>query len=434
MRLFGSSGIRGIVNEKITPELCQKIGRAVGVEYKNVVLGSDPRPTADMVSAALISGLTSSGANVKRADMIPTPTLAHSAKDFDCGVMITASHNPEEYNGIKLFNPDGSSFNTEQMIKIEKRIFSHAKLSSWKGVGRVSEHEDAVEKHISSILECVGEGYEQKGVLDCANGAGCSVTPYLLKRMGCEVITLNAQPDGNFPDHPSEPKKDNLTDLSTLVKRTGADLGIAHDGDGDRAVAFDHQGNFMGGDELLALFTKTYPRAVAVPVNSSMVIDEIAEKVFRTKVGDVFVSEKLKEKDADFGGEPSGTWIFPEINYGPDGIYAAALLVKMNSEKDLKKEVEGLPSFPRKKEAVPVENKSEVMDDLISLYENTYPSKNLNLADGIRLEEERGWSLIRASGTEPKIRITAEAESKEALETIFEKAKKQVKNCVEEKR
>ncbi|MBS3782603.1 MAG: phosphoglucosamine mutase [Candidatus Thermoplasmatota archaeon] len=432
MMLFGSSGIRGIVNEKITPDLIQKIGITVGQENDEIIVGRDTRPTGDMVFSALVAGITSTGADVKNAGMIPTPTLAHAASDFDCGIMITASHNPAPYSGIKLWNPDGSSFDTEQMKDIEDRIDSETQLPSWEDIGTGNTYEDAIEEHIDEILKFVESNLNLKVIVDCANGAGCLITPYVLKKMGCEVTTLNAQPDGTFPAHASEPVEENLTELSKLVKNSNADLGIAHDGDADRMVAFDRTGRYLGGDELLALFTDMYSRSVVVPVNSSMVIDDLAEEVTRSKVGDVFVSEMVKKIDADFGGEPSGTWIFPEISYGPDGIYAAALLTELTEKIDLVREVNELPSYPRNKESIEVENKDKIMDKLITSYKENYQEEKLNLIDGIRFEDERGWGLIRASGTEPKIRMTVETKDEDHLDILMQKMKDDIKNSMGE--
>ncbi len=430
--LFGSSGIRGLVNEKITPDLVKKVGVAIGKNNDEIIIGRDTRPTGDMVFSALVAGITSTGANVKDAGMLPTSTLANATKNFDCGVMVTASHNPAPYNGIKLWNPDGSSFNTEQMKEIEEKIDSKTSLSSWKDVGTGGSYQEAIEEHMQEILSFVGPIQDLKVAVDCANGAGSVITPYLLREMGCEVVTLNSQPDGTFPAHASEPVEENLTELSTLVKNSDIDLGIAHDGDADRTVAFDMTGRYLGGDELLALFTDMYSRSVVVPVNSSMVIDELADEVNRSKVGDVFVSEMVKEKDADFGGEPSGTWIFPEISYGPDGIYAAALLVDLAEKIDLVQEVNELPSYPRIKESIEVENKDKIMDQLVSTFKETYEEKNLNFIDGIRLKNERGWGLIRASGTEPKIRMTVETKEEEDLEPLMQEIKDKIKECLEE--
>ncbi len=430
--LFGSSGIRGLVNEKITPDLVKKIGVAVGQQNEDIIVGRDTRPTGDMVFSALVAGLTSTGANVKNAGVLPTPTLAHATKNFDCGVMITASHNPAPYSGIKLWNPDGSSFDTEQMRDIEEKIESETTLPSWKDVGTGDIYQDAIEEHMEEILRLVDTTPDLKVAVDCANGAGCLITPYLLREMGCEVTTLNAQPDGTFPAHASEPVEENLTNLSKLVKNSNVDLGIAHDGDADRMVAFDRTGRYLGGDELLALFADMYSRSVVVPVNSSMIINELADEVNRSKVGDVFVSEMLKQTGSDFGGEPSGTWIFPEISYGPDGIYAAALLTELAEKIDLVQEVNELPSYPRLKDSIEVENKEKIMERLVSSYKETYEEKNLNLIDGIRFEEEKGWGLIRASGTEPKIRMTVETREEDHLETLMEEIKNQIHDCLEE--
>nr|AGF93637.1 phosphoglucomutase/phosphomannomutase [uncultured organism] len=432
MDYFGSSGIRGIINEKITPELCLKVGRAVGSEYKRVIIGTDPRTTADMVKSAVISGLTASGADVKDAGMVPTPTLAQAADDFDCGVMITASHNPSEYNGIKLWNPDGSSFNTEQMLETEKRIKDQPDLPTWKEVGKLDKYRNAVDEHIDKIKELIGKNLDSKVVLDCANGAGCSVTPFLFRELGCDVVTLNSNPDGTFPAHDPEPVESHLKDLGKAVKNTDADIGIAHDGDADRMVAFDENGDFLDGDKLLALFAKQFKESVVVPVNSSMIIEELVDNVIRSKVGDVYVAEELKKHDAQFGGEPSGTWIFPEISYAPDGIYAAAFLIKLSESLNLTEEIQDLPSYPRKKESIQAEKKKEIMNTLKKFYEDSYESERLNFVDGIRLDYEKGWALIRASGTEPKIRITSEAKDQKYLNKIFEESKKNLSDIKEE--
>lgn len=430
--LFGSSGIRGTVNEKITPELVRKIGEAVAQDHDQIIVGRDSRPTGDMLFSALASGITSTGAEVRDAGLLPTPTLAHSTKKFDCGVMITASHNPAKDNGIKLWNPDGSSFDSEQMKEIEERIEGERSLSSWEDVGTGKIYPDAVEEHMSEILDLVDRTHELKVVLDCANGAGSVITPYLLKQMGCEVVTLNAQPDGTFPAHASEPVEENLSSLQRLVKNSDADLGIAHDGDADRTVAFDRTGRYLGGDELLALFSEMYSESVVVPVNSSMIIEELTDKVYRSKVGDVFVSEMLKNKEADFGGEPSGTWIFPEIGYGPDGIYAAALLTELCDKIDLVEKINELPSYPRHKESFQVKNKDEVMARLVKHYKEDHREEDLNFIDGIRIENENGWTLIRASGTEPKIRITIESKDEDIMKDMVEEAKKTFQEIQEE--
>ncbi|MGM0510926.1 MAG: phosphoglucosamine mutase, partial [Thermoplasmatota archaeon] len=235
--------------------------------------------------------------------------------------------------------------------------------------------------------------------------------------------TMNSQPDGSFPAHDPEPTKKNLKDLGKLVVKTGADIGLAHDGDADRLVAYDSQGNYLGGDQLLALFASQFTDKVVVPINSSMVIEELVNEVIRTKVGDVFVAEQLKEHDAQFGGEASGTWIFPQMSYAPDAIYAAAYLVDLSEKIDLKEKIGELPSYPQERKSFEIKNKEKVMDELKTIYKNRYSQTDLNFVDGIRVEYENGWSLTRRSGTEPKIRITVEAQNQEDLDDIFKKSR-----------
>ena len=430
MRYFGSSGIRGIINEKIDPDLCMKIGKAIGSLFDEVIIGRDPRPHGFMVENAIISGILSQGCDVYKAGMVSTPTLAISARGFDCGVMITASHNPAEYNGVKLLNPDGRSFDTEQMELVEKLIDDPAEPVSWNEVGTSDTYRSSVEDHKTEIINRFGTDHDLKVVVDCANGAGCNITPFLLKDMGCNVVALNSNPDGKFPGHDPEPVEKNLQEIGGVVVDSGAELGFAHDGDADRLVAFDKDGRFLSGDKLLALFASRFNKKVVVPVNSSMVIEEIVDHVIRTKVGDVFVAQEIKEVNAQFGGEPSGTWIFPDISYAPDAIFAAAFLVDLAEKIDISEEIDRLPEYPSKKEGFYVDGKDEIMDRLTELYEEKIDHERLNFADGIRIGYEDGWALIRASGTEPKIRLTAEAKDASSLKYIYDETKMKLKEVI----
>ena len=293
MGLFGSSGIRGIVNKEFTPELASLVGMAVGSDSKRAVVGMDTRTSGPMVEAAVSSGLMACGCDVFIAGVVTTPTLAEAARSMDCGIMITASHNPPEYAGMKLWNPDGTGFNVEQSRAIESRIVKKDfNLSQWDHVGQSHVLHKAATHHIERILKGVGKA-NLKVVVDCANGPAFDVTPRVLQRMGCRVVTLNANPDGHFPGRPPEPVDEHLNDLKKAVVSMKADLGIAHDGDADRMVAIDDKGVYLGGDQLLAMFAKKFAKKKAVvTVDASMVIDDyIDAKVVRTRVGDVFVSE-----------------------------------------------------------------------------------------------------------------------------------------------
>jgi len=432
MSLFGSSGIRGRVGDDITIDLVTGIGAAIGSSFDRVVIGHDPRTSTDMMLESLLAGTTSMGASVGLAGMVSTPTLARAAAFYDCGLMITASHNPPEYNGVKMWNPDGSAFAGDQMDEVEWLIEQGVGSSGrWDVMGRCMPHTGAVETHISDIMESVGT-VDLSVVVDCGCGATCNITPRLMRELGCRVRTLNSQPDGHFPGRSPEPTEDQLGDLKAIVSERGADIGIAHDGDGDRMVAVDEKGRFVDGDSLLALFASRSKGGIATPINASMVLDEIVEgEVIRTRVGDVYVSDALKREGLQFGGEPSGTYIFSDQTYCPDGVYAAALLTSMVENSSLSEMVDELPSYPVARSSFSFEasRRREIESRLREEIKGTECDRLLTL-DGYRAEFDDGWFLIRLSGTEPKIRITSEARERDSLENLDTRARRIVERCI----
>jgi phosphoglucosamine mutase len=432
MGLFGSSGVRGIVNKGFTPELAAMIGLAAGSNAKCAVVGMDSRTTGPMVEAAVSSGLMAAGCDVFHAGIITTPTLAEAARSMNCGVMITASHNPPEYAGIKLWNPDGMGFGVEQSKAIERLVESRKfKLAAWDTVGKNHSFPEAVENHAYRILRGVGKA-KLKVVVDCANGPASTITPIVLQRMGCRVITINSNIDGHFPGRPPEPVDENLADLKHAVVSMKADMGIAHDGDADRMVAIDDRGQFLGGDQLLALFAKKFAKKkIVVTVDASMAIDDFVDaKVVRTRVGDVFVSEEVKKSKAEFGGEPSGTWIFPDQSFCPDGILAAARLVEIASRKKLSELRLKVPVYPIIREAVRFDPKfKEIVLKKLEKEMRAIKCDELLTMDGYRLQFEDGWALVRPSGTEPKIRFLAEARTEKRAKAIMNSISPVVKRC-----
>jgi phosphoglucosamine mutase len=433
MSLFGSSGIRGVVGQIITPDLALNIGAAVGSLGKEVLLAKDTRTSGDMMVNALSAGITSTGANVYYTGMVTTPTLARAAESYGCGLMVTASHNPPEYNGVKVWNPDGSAFDSAQMRQLEGLIDAKGyRLADWRGVGRCLVHTGAIEDHISAILDSV-EATKANVILDCGCGAATSISPVLLRRLGCSVLGVNCQPDGHFPGRMPEPTEENLTVLKQLILRKAVDVGIAHDGDGDRMVAFDEKGRFIDGDRLLALFTVFLgAKDVVAPVDASMVLDDLVEgKVIRTRVGDVYVAEALKSFGADFGGEPSGTFIFPEETYCPDGVFAAALLTSMIQGGKLSKMVDDIPKYPVSRSSYPFDPKSRKgVEKRLEGVMRSLGCDELITVDGYRAQFEGGWFLIRLSGTEPKLRLTVEARKDKDLKGLVSKADKVVRECL----
>ena len=426
MSLFGSSGIRGLANKEITPELAVSVGLAVGSLHGSAVIARDPRTSGEMIEHAVISGLLSAGCSVTRVGMVPTPTLAYAARNFSCGIMITASHNPSQYCGIKLWNRDGVAFDSRQQDEIESIIKERTwKIAEWQNIGNVFQA-DAIEDHARMILSKLGCA-SLKVVVDCGCGAASVITPYVLRRMGCTVITLNSQPDGFFPARDPEPIEKNLELLKKATLSFGADLGIAHDGDADRMMAVDGKGRYIEGDKLLAFFgIRETKHSIVVPVDTSIMVDDVLKgrEIYRTRVGDVYIAEGLKKRNAEFGGEPSGSWIFPEISLCPDGILAAARLVEIvQNEGRLDVLLDELPTYPMIRGAVQCsnENKGAAMKKIA---ESLRKLGEVTDIDGIRLDTENGWILVRPSGTEPKIRITTEA--RKGVEELFAKAEKMV--------
>ncbi len=422
MARFGSSGIRGLANVEVTPELALRVGKIIGELYNSVVVGRDPRTTGPMLASAFVAGVLAAGGDAIEAGLVSTPTLARGAGDYGCGAMITASHNPAPYNGIKLWNPDGMAFDERQQEEIEAALDADRyRAAAWDAVGRLSSREDLVAEHIDSILSEIGE-VKLRVVVDCACGATTTITPFLLRQMGCDVIGINAQPDGHFPGREPEPTEANLALLKATVRSVGADLGIAHDGDGDRMVAVDRDGAFVGGDTLLALFAMREVRTgLVVPVDASMVLEDLLPKakVYRTRVGDVYVASELKRRGADFGGEPSGTWIFPKISLCPDGVYAAARLVKMASEESLSEAVRAIPRYPtiRGAFAYDAPRRAAIEAKLDAALRSL--GGDVSRVDGWRLQWEDGWALVRLSGTEPKIRVLAESRDDARAKAIY---------------
>ncbi len=426
---FGSSGIRGAANTEITPQLALNLGLAVGSVYHEVVIGHDPRIAGEMIEHAVISGLLSSGCKVLRAGMVPTPTLALASKECGCGIMITASHNPAKYIGMKVFK-DGMSLDTGQQEEIEELLENEKFMrADWNNTGNLGAMGTAVHDHSKVILKNT-ESSDLKVVVDCGCGAASVITPYVLREMGCEVITLNSQPDGHFPGREPEPVDETLGLLKSAVKAAGADLGIAHDGDADRMMAVDNEGRFVSGDKMLAFFAvREAKKAIAVPVDTSRVIDDMLKgvKISRTKVGDVYVAQMLKKIKGEFGGEPSGAWIFPKISLCPDGIYAAARLVEIVQKEGTFSDLLGsIPEYPVKRGAFHSMDKNKSMTGIA---EKLKELGRIDTLDGVRIDLDEGWILVRPSGTEPKIRITVESQDK--CDELYKKAEEIVKRAIE---
>jgi phosphoglucosamine mutase len=417
MQLFGTSGIRRLADLDLV-RLAFEVGLAVGEVYKNVIIGRDTRTSGSVIRHALTSGLLAAGARCSDAGVLPTPTLAFVTREFDAGVMITASHNPPQYNGLKLLNPDGSAFSAGQQKQIENIVASDPSAQvRWDRMQTGEVYSTAIEKHIRRIKKDFPAGLKLKVVVDAGCGAAYFITAHLLTELGCEVTCLNCTANGIFP-HDVEPIEANLSELIDTVKQQRADLGIAHDGDADRMMAVDDLGRFIPGDKLLAILARySGSKNIVTTIDASMSIEAAGFKIKRTPVGDPFVSEQLK-KWGGFGGEPSGAWIFPQISLCPDGIFAAARIIAIAADRQVSRLVDSIPSYPvlRGSVAGTVADMSGLKDTLLDRFQ----PRSIDVVDGLKLKLENGWLLVRPSGTEPKIRITVEAINADTAHRYFD--------------
>jgi phosphoglucosamine mutase len=428
--MFGTSGIRGTVGVDVTADLALSVGHALGVEADRVVVGRDPRESGRLLVDALTAGLRESGTTVVDLGLAATPTVARAVdwEAADAGVAVTASHNPAPDNGLKLWQPSGQAFDAARRETIADRLEDDAAdLVAWDALGdRVAG--EAADRHVAALVDAVElTGDAPSVVVDLGNGAG-GVTVDALEALGCDVVTLNAQPDGSFPGRPSEPTAENCGALASLVAASDADLGIAHDGDADRMRAVAGDGAFLSGDVTLALFARAAASAgerVAAPVDTSLAVDDhlaaVDVAVVRTKVGDVHVAERASESDVAFGGEPSGAWIWPGETRCPDGPLAACKLVELASERPLAERATAVETYPIHRDSVEVADKAAVMEGVTAAVEDRYD--DVATLDGVRVDLGDAWFLLRASGTQPLVRLTAEARDPDRASDVFERAR-----------
>lgn len=438
--IFGTNGIRGIANKELTPDVALRLCLSLGTlmdEKSTVAVGRDTRISGEMLKNAAVSGLQSTGCSVIDLDIAPSPVIQYYVRDFaDAGVIVTASHNPREYNGLKFVDGDGTEFSRNVEKEIE-RAYERGEFrrAGWKNIGKlsmadgISGYKEGVKKLVD-VNKIRGEKF--KVVVDPGGGAGCVVTPSLLRELGCTVIELNAQPDGTFPGRPPEPIEDALGELISLVKKTRANLGVALDGDADRAVFVDENGAFVSEDVLLAIFAKhtmleRKKGIVVIPVSSSQCVVDVVEQnggtIVWTPVGSIHVARRMIETGAVFGGEGNGGLIFPEHLHGRDGTMAAAKILEMLSDgKPLSQLADEIPKYFHIKRKITVPDKDAVMKELGKVVKG-----NVDTTDGVKIWHDDGWVLVRASGTEPIIRVFAESKTMERARELMQEGVELVK-------
>ena len=443
-KLFGTNGIRGVTNEDMNNELALGIGVAWGsflkksVQRPKLAIGTDARLSNHMLKCAITAGLLSTGCDVVDVGLVPTPTLQYTVKmkGFDSGVIITASHNPPQFNGIKGVSSDGTEFSKDQEEEIERLYFNKSySLADWKNVGRFSSWDGSIDLYIKGVLSNVDVDLIKKKkfhvVLDCGNGVGCLVTPILLEKLGCKITELYCELDGLFPGRNSEPLPENLRDLIKKVPEAEADFGVAQDGDADRAIFVDEHGAYLQGDKTLALAGKYITGLknggiTVTPVTTSSSFEEVVKRnsgeVVYTQVGSPIVARVMIEKNAVFGGEENGGLIFPELQYCRDSAMTIAKILEIlaKENKTLSELIEEIPEYELYKTKIvcPNDKKEIVMKKLAGQTRDDDDVVKVDETDGVKLYVKNGWVLMRPSGTEPIFRVYSESKSKKKAEEL----------------
>lgn len=438
-RLFGTFGVRRTANDVLTPEFASRLAACYGTLIQGkVAVGGDTRTTSPMLMEAVKAGLLSSGCDVVELGTLPTPAVQFAVRNYyDGGIIITASHNPPKYNGIKFLDEFGIGIPDDMELAIEEMYFdSEPKRAKWNEIGKIYTNENIIREYIDRVLENVDveaiRDANLKVVVDCGSGAGCYTAPYLIKELGCQLTTLNCQPDGFFPGRDPEPIEENLSELISTVKELNADIGLAHDGDADRTICIDEKGNFVLGDKTFSLVEKQMLKEnnggiIVTTVATSQAIYDIAEEhngeVIATAVGDLLVARTLKDNNGLFGGEENGGLIFPDFVYGRDAAMTVAKILEIiaKEKKGLSELVSELPVYYSKKMKIECSDdlKEEVMDKIANEIKTTTDFQ-IDTTDGVKILKDDGWVIIRPSGTEPIFRCFAESDSQEKADEMTE--------------
>ncbi|MDY6965593.1 MAG: phosphomannomutase/phosphoglucomutase [Halobacteriota archaeon] len=427
MSIFRAYDIRGVFGEDLTLEIAEDIGKAYGTYLGgDIVVGMDNRLSSDEVKRSLIKGLISTGTNVVDVGIVPSPVLYFAIEHLkkDGCIMVTASHNPPKYNGFKLNK--GNLPLTSDEIQGLKRIID--KGSYKEGKGEVSEYK-VIDSYRNYIKERFKLDRKMKVVIDAGNATCGEIAPRIFRELGCDVTCIYCDMDGNFPNHQPDPTvEENLVDIKRRVIEEGADIGIAYDGDGDRVVIIDDKGNSLKGDQIMILFSrdllkKEKGERILFEVKSSRAlikdIEDNGGVPIMWIVGHSFIKKKIADDKILLGGETSGHFFFAE-NFGfDDGIYASVKMAEILSrdEKTLSELVLTLPKYPSIDHRIYCsdDKKFEVVEGIKEEFSKIYDTITL---DGVRVELEDGWGLVRASNTEPALVIRYEAETEEKLKEI----------------
>jgi phosphomannomutase / phosphoglucomutase len=429
VRLFGTNGIREVVGDRMTAPFVTSVAVAIGRAFPigaPIAVGWDGRTSSPAFADIVAGTLAAAGHSVVELGILPTPAIQFNVRSVGAqlAVIVTASHNPPEFNGLKCIAADGLELPRREEERIEALVESGESRSvAYDRIGSIRSDERGADRYLHGILTKVSRdaiiAKHFRVLLDCGNGASVVTSPSLLRRLGCRFTTLNGQVDGTFPGHLSEPTEQNLQELIRTVPALGVDFGIAHDGDADRAIFVDGKGRFIPGERILTWLAREFVRqrhggVVVVPVTASQSVEDVVKaeggQVLYTAVGSPSVTRAMQERGAIFGGEDNGGYIFPRLQLARDGAMtlASALDILARSGTSLEEALRDLPQYFVAKEKVPcpVPLRPAVMDRLSA--ELAQGADRVVTLDGLKAFQGKGWVLLRPSGTEPLFRIYSE--------------------------
>ena len=445
-KFFGTNGIRGVFPEDFNLEFIHDMTLSIGTYFEKgpILIGYDGRESSPLICKIIASTLNSIGIDCNIAGLVPTPCLEYAVKSlgYSGGIMITASHNPPQYNGIKPAGKDGVEISREDELVIEDIYFKKTWLSHPEKWGTTEEETRSIETYLNGIKSHVNSKLiESKSftvVLDLGNGAQAVTAPDFCKKVNCKTILVNETIDGTFPGRGSEPTPQNLSVLSKTVIENQADFGIAFDGDGDRSIFCDNLGNILTGDRsalmlIQHILMKNPDSLVVTCLNSGTNTEVLAEKynskVIRTKVGSVEVSRKMLSTHALIGFEENGGFMFGKHNQVRDGCMSLALMLDLlaTTGDSLSNKISKLPSSFTTKDKI--QCSSQDAQSIILSLKSEFPESDVS--DGIKITiDSKNWVMIRPSGTEPIIRIYAESENQEKLEALMIEFLQKVKSII----
>jgi phosphomannomutase/phosphoglucomutase len=427
------------------PDLVLRIGLALGsLRRGSIIVGRDTRTSGPALASALQAGLMAAGCHVADAGVLPTPALQYAVgKQYDAGAMVTASHNPPEYNGVKIIDADGTEMGDQEIVILEDRILSdHFTTVAWNRVGTVSPALHIGEEYVHGVCshfpEGAGEGMTM--VVDPGCGAGCATTPAILAGLGSRVHTINAQMDGTFPGRQPEPTEEGLAPLAEMIRATGASFGAAHDGDADRTVFVDEKGRYLEENREFALIARHLTRnrrgTLVMPVSTSRLVEMVGReagcRVDYTPVGSIYVARRMRDLLAAgipvvLGGEGNGGLIFPDHQFCRDGGMTAAMMVSLLSTtgEPLSALADALPQMTM----IKVKIRTARARDALEYLERAFSGEALDRTDGIRLNRDDAWALIRPSGTEPLLRIMVESEDAGRAEALHREIRNHLRDA-----